>query len=213
MKIIDFKRKGNAVRFYLGDDDLQDWWGDDWDDYPYECNAGEVYDEFVIAHRDMFFPFDSMVLEPCNGDFNSEYCKDDMKHKHIPCIVVIPKEIADDNWDDETTPGIFQKYAASKDARIQKFYFEDNMDPNWLTDEKSTAPITHGDIFRTKMCDENIASIIYGEMTATNDSRMSLIDTVERIIGKKFTSDETYISDIVNWLKYPAEVCNEEFSV
>lgn len=30
MKIIDFERKGNLVRFYLGDDDLVEWYGDDW---------------------------------------------------------------------------------------------------------------------------------------------------------------------------------------
>lgn len=29
MKIIDFERKGNLVRFYLGDDDLAEWWGDE----------------------------------------------------------------------------------------------------------------------------------------------------------------------------------------
>lgn len=39
MKIIDFERKGNLVRFYLGDDDLAEWWGDDWNDTPYEHNA------------------------------------------------------------------------------------------------------------------------------------------------------------------------------
>lgn len=45
MKIIDFERKGNLVRFYLGDDDLEEWYGDDWNDTPYEHNAGQVYDE------------------------------------------------------------------------------------------------------------------------------------------------------------------------
>lgn len=44
MKIIDFERKGNLVRFYLGDDDLHDWSGDDWNDTPYEYNAGQVYE-------------------------------------------------------------------------------------------------------------------------------------------------------------------------
>ena len=31
MKIIDFDEKGNVVRFYLGDDNCEDYWGDDWD--------------------------------------------------------------------------------------------------------------------------------------------------------------------------------------
>lgn len=43
MKIIDFERKGNLVRFYLGDDDLVEWYGDDWNDTPYEHNAERVY--------------------------------------------------------------------------------------------------------------------------------------------------------------------------
>ena len=36
MKIIDWDRKGNVLRLYLGEDRLEDWWGDDWDDRPYE---------------------------------------------------------------------------------------------------------------------------------------------------------------------------------
>ena len=41
-EIIDFVRKGNVVRFYLGKNGEQ--WGDDWDDYPYEYNAEPPYD-------------------------------------------------------------------------------------------------------------------------------------------------------------------------
>ena len=51
MKIIDFDKKGNVVRFYLGKDDLNDYWGDDWNDVPYEHNAGTVYDEFIMRKR------------------------------------------------------------------------------------------------------------------------------------------------------------------
>ena len=40
MKIIDFAKKGNVVRFFLGKDDLKEWWGDDWDDCPYEHKYG-----------------------------------------------------------------------------------------------------------------------------------------------------------------------------
>lgn len=55
MKIIDFEKKGNVVRFYLGADDCFDYWGDDWNDAPYDCNGGNVYHNFVIGHKDMFF--------------------------------------------------------------------------------------------------------------------------------------------------------------
>ena len=40
MKIIDSELKGNVVRFYLGED--PDFFGDDWNHYPYEDNAGPV---------------------------------------------------------------------------------------------------------------------------------------------------------------------------
>jgi hypothetical protein len=64
MKIIDFERRGNVVRLYIGNDDLAEWWGDDWNDRPYEHNAGRVYDQYVAGHVDIAFPFDSLVLEP-----------------------------------------------------------------------------------------------------------------------------------------------------
>ena len=38
MKVIDFERKGNVIRFYLGKDDLTEWWGDDWNDTPYSLS-------------------------------------------------------------------------------------------------------------------------------------------------------------------------------
>ena len=78
MKIIDFKKKGNVVRFYLGKDSLKEWWGDDWDDTPYEYNAGQVYDEYVTGHSDVFFNFDNLVLEPSDGTNDSGYSKQDM---------------------------------------------------------------------------------------------------------------------------------------
>ena len=122
MKIIDFCRKGNIVRFLLGLDDLKDWYGDDWNDYPYEHNAGPVYEEFVSGHRDIAFPFGDLVLEPCNGAFNSEYCKDDMKARRVPCIIVVPHNIANSAWYDSFA------YWIGADG-IQKYYFGDHMEP------------------------------------------------------------------------------------
>ena len=66
MKIIDFEKKGNLVRFWLGTDDCSDYWGDDWDDAPYEHNAGYVYSEYVTGYIDYVFPFETLVLEPCD---------------------------------------------------------------------------------------------------------------------------------------------------
>ena len=98
MKIIDFERKGNVVRFYLGADDCNDYTGDDWNDRPYEHNAGSVYDEYVKGFMDIAFPFDYYVIEP-SMDWsyrgNSPYCKDDFKARRAPCIVVVPDAMMD----------------------------------------------------------------------------------------------------------------------
>ena len=123
MKIIDFERKGNVVRFYLGADDCFDYWGDDWNDAPYDCNAGTVYRDFVIGHKDMCFPFDDLVLEPCSGWQSPWYTKEDMKKRKVPCIIVVPKKIHENGWDDS-----FSKFVGADG--IQRFYFEDHMDPD-----------------------------------------------------------------------------------
>lgn len=98
-KIIDWKRKGNVVRYYIGEDNLESWYGDDWDDTPYEHNAEEVYDEFVIGYKDVAYPFDSIVLEPCDGTINSVYCKDDMVARQVP-IIIVANGIDDSIWND-----------------------------------------------------------------------------------------------------------------
>lgn len=124
MKIIDFARKGNVVRFYLGEDNLKEWYGDDWNDTPYEHNAGQVYDEYISGVKDIAFPFDSLVLEPqddWHNNGNSPWCKDDMRDRTVPCIIVIPKEKIHD-WQD-----VFTFYVGMDD--IQKFYFGDKMEP------------------------------------------------------------------------------------
>ena len=121
MKIIDFDKKGNVVRFYLGDDNCNDYWGDDWDDAPYEHNAGSVYGIYITKCIDMYFPFDSLVLEPQDdwrNNGNSNYSKEDMKKGCVPCIVVIPSELARETYD-----YTFGYWVGSKN--IEKFYFND----------------------------------------------------------------------------------------
>ena len=122
MKIIDFEKKGNMVRFYLGADDLKIWWGDDWDDAPYDCNAGTVYDEYVSGYRDIAFPFDCLVIEPCEGVCNCEFCKDDMIARRVPCVIVVPKELADISW-----YGQDFGHWVGVDG-IRKYYFGDRME-------------------------------------------------------------------------------------
>lgn len=149
MQIIDFEKKGNIVRFYLGEKTADwgwtrsdykqeykgelktpDWlkpsdtyYGDDWDDRPYEHNAGKVYSEFIKAYSDVIFDFDDLVLEPCDGEYNSFYCKDDMVNKIVPCIIAVPKDIAKDNWSTD-----FRYWVGC--AGIKKYYFGDIIDDN-----------------------------------------------------------------------------------
>lgn len=121
MKIIDFKKKGNVVRFYLGEDSLKDWGGDDWNDVPYEYNAEKVDDEYVAGYRDVVFPFDYEVVEPADECQNSQWRKDDMKRRRVPCIVALPN--SEGLWEES-----FSKMNA--DSRAVRFYFGDKMEPS-----------------------------------------------------------------------------------
>lgn len=143
MQIIDFKKKGNIVRFYLGEK-TEDWgwtrpdytrngttpdwlkpsdryYGDDWDDRPYEHNAGQVYEEFIKGYKDIAFDFDDLVLEPADNAWsdNSHWCKDDMVARKVPCIIAVPKEVHQDSWDDA-----FDTWAGADG--IKKYYFGDD---------------------------------------------------------------------------------------
>ena len=123
MKIIDFEKKGNVVRFYLGADDNEDYKGDDWNDTPYECNADKVYEEYIVGHRDIAFPFDFSVLEPKDLEWqnSSRWCKDDMKARKVPCILAVEnsdKVLFSDNFN-----------TMSMDSRAIRFYFGDKMEP------------------------------------------------------------------------------------
>lgn len=124
MKIIDFQKKGQSVRFLLGEDNLEDWTGDDWNDMPYEHNAGGVYDEYVAGYIDITFGFDDIVLEPKDDwryQCNSPWCKDDMKARLVPCLLVVPQEIVGDRWIDDA----FSVWLGADG--VKKFYFGDKI--------------------------------------------------------------------------------------
>lgn len=91
MKIGDFEKRGNVIRLYLVDDDCNDYWGDDWDDKPYEYNAGEIYDEFVVGTIDIGYSFKYEVIEPADDysySKNSPFCKEDFKTTDAPFAIV-----------------------------------------------------------------------------------------------------------------------------
>ena len=124
MKIIDFERKGNVVRFYLGADELESWNGDDWDDMPYEHNAGRVYDAFVAGYHDMVVPFDYAVMEPRDGQLNSRWSKQSMVSRLVPCIIIVPDELVKRLWHSDD----FNDYVGAAD--VKRIYFGDKLEPN-----------------------------------------------------------------------------------
>ena len=118
MKIIDFEKRGNLVRFYLGKDDDEEYRGDDWDDAPYEHNAERVCEKYIVGHHDIVFPFGFLVLEPADGVLNSRWKKDDMKKGNVACIAVL-------RTDDNSLA--FEDIVINKQAAL--YYFGDHMSP------------------------------------------------------------------------------------
>lgn len=121
LQIIDFERKGNVVRFYFGKNGEQ--WGDDWNDAPYDCNAGVVSPQNVVCVRDVAFPFDTLVLEPCDGVTNCNYSKEDMIARRVPCIIAVP----DTEYEDCCFHDDDFYYWVSND-NVEKFYFGDTLE-------------------------------------------------------------------------------------
>lgn len=124
MKIIDFEKKGNVVRFWLGEDDCNDYWGDDFDDAPYDCNAGTVYVRYRKGYKDISFPFDWDVCEPADGDFNTRWSKQDMIKGLVPCIVAAPCD--EDRWCDDSFKSVLPR------KNCIKYYFNDKLEPDYL---------------------------------------------------------------------------------
>ena len=95
----DFKLcyiKGDWAWFTTQDVDKQ--WGDDWDDAPYDCNAGDPY-----AWREsdkepkwelLKVAFISRLNVTGSQIFNSRYCVQDFNRLTIPWLI-------SDAWDDE----------------------------------------------------------------------------------------------------------------
>ena len=127
--IVDFGLKGNVCRIYLGRPGVKPW-GDDWNDAPYEHNAGVVYDEFVEGHVDVAFPFDAIVAEPSLGEWNSSYSKQDMLRRRVPCLAILRVDDRYDRWRFEDS---FARVVAHGSAH--KLFFGDKVvvgDASWL---------------------------------------------------------------------------------
>ena len=126
MVVCDFAKKGNVVRLFLCEDsDFDKVWGDDWDDAPYEHNAGEADCEFVTSYLDLYFKYDVTVREPADDCINSSYAKEDFKHRYAPCIVAnLPQD--EDSWWWEDCSYSRLVCLSDNTPYLIKIYFGDN---------------------------------------------------------------------------------------
>ena len=129
--IIDCQKKGNVVRFYLGND--PNYHGDDWDDRSYEEQCGPVYGRYILGYKDIAFPFEYSVLEPSDRSDGKEsrYTRDEFKRRIVPCIVAVDnRKYADQFWE------VNDFHRALGYEGIEKFYFGDFMEPDiWIKKE------------------------------------------------------------------------------
>lgn len=89
LKIIDFDDSyGYVLKFFLGKKTEKNYYGDDWDDAPYEHNAGLVYDEYVEKTIEIPIATDCIILYADYDYINSPYCKLDFKARKTPFLVV-----------------------------------------------------------------------------------------------------------------------------
>lgn len=124
LEIIDWARKGNVVRLFLGKNGKQ--YGDDWNDVPYEHNAGPVYDQFIVGVKDIKFDFDDTVLEPRDYVSNSKYSKEDMVKRKTPFLTVTKlKDLPIGSYDFETS---LKNDDRCKEPKARRFYFGDKVD-------------------------------------------------------------------------------------
>lgn len=84
--LIDFEKKGNQLRLFFGED--KDYYGDDWNDAPYQHNAGRVYERYIKDTAVLSFYYDDIVLEPAD-EYNLDVSKDDFVEMKIPAFVVL----------------------------------------------------------------------------------------------------------------------------
>lgn len=68
-------------------------WGDDWNDRPYEHNAGEPYrhywkdgKEYDIPLKECYFELPIYYKAPCDGHLNSPYSVQDINNNCCPWI-------------------------------------------------------------------------------------------------------------------------------
>ena len=119
-EIIDCTIRGNVIHCYLGKNGTQT--GEGWSERNYEEYAETVDEKYVGAVKDIYVPYDDIILTPADyGDWRCrcEYSKDDMKDRKVPCFIIVPAK----TYVDEYESNSFDRYLENPDVR--KYYFGD----------------------------------------------------------------------------------------
>lgn len=117
LKVIDFEIYGRQLKLYLGKPDCEDYWGDDWNDTPYEHNAGTVYSQYVEDTVVVnFLGDDEYILEACEGYCNSPWCKEDFK-KGAPFAYI------DRSTEDDSDGYSWGRRSFVDNPKAEKFYY------------------------------------------------------------------------------------------
>ena len=122
-KIIDWETKGNVIRFYLGKEDDQDYYGDDWNDASFLHNAGLVFGNYIEGIAEIYVPFNCVVHNPTDDE--QVITKEDFKEMKYPCLIVTDEhEVLYDRED-------YWKYAEMNPEYpyARYFYLNDRLEP------------------------------------------------------------------------------------
>lgn len=120
-EIIDYTIRGNVIHCYLGKNGTQA--GEGWSECNYDDYAGTVRNEYVGAVKDIYVPYDDVVLTPADirnsWKYGCGHSKDDMKERKIPCFMIVPAKAYVDEYESDC----FDSYLNNPDVR--KYYFGD----------------------------------------------------------------------------------------
>lgn len=90
LKLVDIEVFQDYAILYLGKLDMDDYYGDDWNDAPYDCNAGLVYSEFVEKIITVKMPEDLYIesFEEYFYDLNMPITRNDQKWGIYPVAIL-----------------------------------------------------------------------------------------------------------------------------
>ena len=115
MKIIDVRFKGNVMLFALGEDNCQDYWGDDWGDSVEDvAHHDYVYNKYVKCYAEVIVPYKYTVLPYEN--YYTFMSMEKLKNSEAPICVISEEHTA------------FLD-AVMKNEKVLKYYLNDSMEP------------------------------------------------------------------------------------